>query len=215
MKLAFALLAHGRGVDVARLVQALTGQGYWVALHYDLKSPAADFEHLQATFAAHHAVKFAQRIRVAWGEWSVVQATLNCLAEIAGAGWTPDYVYHLSGMDYPIRPSTQLTDFLERNNGDEFIETAAADTDSWVKIGPQRERYLYRWPFNWRDQTIATELFYNLQKWMSIRRRFIRDFTPFIGSQWWVLTWRTVSKIIELAAAPDILRFFRTTLIPD
>ncbi len=215
MKLSFALLAHGLAADVARLVTALVSQGHTVALHYDLKSPLADFDDLRSTFAHTDAVRFAARIRVGWGEWSVVQATLNCLAQIDQAGWAPDYVYYLSGMDYPIRPSAHLVGFLERNNGDEFIETASADTEQWVKTGPQRERYLYRWPFNWRDQSLLTEIVYNLQKWFGLQRPFVRGLTPFIGSQWWVLTWPTLRRVIELSQAPDITSFFRSTLIPD
>ena len=215
LRLAFALLAHGRAHDVARLVRALVGQGHTVALHYDRNSPDAEFEQLRASFGGEDAVRLAPRIQVAWGEWSVVQATLHCLDEIERSGWEPDYVYHLSGMDYPIRPSHHLTGFLERNAGDEFIETASADTEPWVKTGPQRERYLYHWPFNWRDQKLVTEIVYNLQKWIGLQRRFVRGLTPFMGSQWWVLTWRTLRRVIELARAPDIVRFFRTTLIPD
>ena len=43
----------------------------------------------------------------------------------------------------------------------------------------------------------------------------MRGLTPFIGSQWWVLTWRTLRQVIELARAHDVIGFFRTTLIPD
>ena len=121
MKLAFALLAHGRAADVARLVQALTGQGHPVALHYDVKSPAADFEHLRTLFAGNDRVSLARRVPVGWGEWSVVEATLDCLDRIADAGWEPDYVYYVSGMDYPIRSSDHLTSLLDRNAGEVFI----------------------------------------------------------------------------------------------
>ena len=160
-------------------------------------------------------MRFARRLAVHWGEWSVVRGTLNCLDAIAASGWEPDYVYHLSGMDYPIRPSVQLLDFLARNRGDEFIETAAADSEPWVKTGPQRERYLYRWWFNWRDQKRRTEASYRLQRWLGLTRPFVRGLTPYMGSQWWVLTWATLQEIMQLARAPDVQRFFRTTLVPD
>ena len=215
MKIAFALLAHGRPDDVERLVRLLVAQGHLVALHYDLKAPQLSFERLRDRLADCAQVRLAARVAVHWGEWSVVQGTLSCLDAIEAAGWDPTYVYHLSGMDYPIRPSAQLGAFLERNNGDEFIETVAADTETWVKTGPQRERYRYRWPFNWREQQRRTEACFHLQKWLGLERGFVRDMTPFMGSQWWVLTWRTLRQVMALARAPDIESFFRTTLIPD
>ena len=215
MQIAFALLAHGHADDVERLIRLLVAQGHLVALHYDLKSPRASFERLRDRFAGCAQVRLAARVAVHWGEWSVVQGTLSCLDAIEAAGWDPTYVYHLSGMDYPIRPSAQLSAFLERNDGDEFIETVAADTETWVKTGPQRERYRYRWPFNWRDQQRRTEACFHLQKWLGLERGFARDMTPFMGSQWWVLTWRTLKQVMALARAPDIAGFFRTTLIAD
>ena len=158
---------------------------------------------------------FAERVRVAWGEWSVVQATLNCLRCIEDAGWEPDYVYLVSGTDYPTRPSDHLLEFLDRNRGDEFIETIPSDAEQWVKTGPQRERYLYHWPFNWREDKLKTELFYTVQKWLGAVRPFPAGLVPFMGSQWWVLTWDTLRRILDLSRGPELVRFFRTTLVPD
>ena len=215
VRLAFALLAHGAPLDVVRLIRALAGAGHFVVVHYDLDASPADFAALASDLHDSPNVRLAARVGVAWGEWSVVQATLNCLAAIQGADWEPDYVYLLSGMDYPIRPSDHLVAFLDRNRGDEFIETIPADTEHWVKTGPQRERYLYHWPFNWREEKLATELFFNLQRWVGMTRSFPEGLIPFMGSQWWVLTWRTLNRILELPHLPDLVRFFRTTLIPD
>jgi Core-2/I-Branching enzyme len=213
--ISFALVAHGDPSVVERLVRVLTSQAHSVAIHYDLKSPLASYEYLLSRFQGNDRVRFARRIRVGWGEWSVVQATLNCLDQIKEAGWEPDYVYLVSGLDYPIRPRSQLEAFLNRNKGDEFIESVPSDTLQWVKTGPQKERYRYRWHFNWRSQPRRTELSLKIQKFMRLERRFVRGLTPFMGSQWWVLTWPTLQKIMNLAREPDILRFFKTTLIPD
>ena len=215
MNLAFALLAHGNPRLVERLIRLLLAEGHRVALHYDLKSPAAGYEHLLRSFSGCEAVRFARRVRVTWGEWSIPAATLNCLDAIAEAGWEPDYVYYLSGMDYPIRSSAELLHFLERHRGTEFIESVPADRVRWARTGPQEERYLYHFPFNWRDQPRRFSFFLRLQKRFGWKRKFVRGMTPYIGSQWWVLTWPTLQKVRELARERDIRRFFRTTLVPD
>jgi len=215
MKLAFVLLAHGDPELVKRLIRLLTAQGHKVAVHYDAKAKPGAFEDLSAAFADDTAVRFAQRARVGWGQWGVVQGALNCLREIDEAGWLPDYVYHVSGMDYPIRSSAELISFLRRNRGDEFIESVPADTVAWVKSGPQRERYLYHWWFNWRSQPKLTDFMFWLQKTLRLKRPFVRDITPYIGSQWWVLTWATLKKVMAVAEHPEIIAFFKTTLVPD
>lgn len=215
MKISFALVAHGSPAVVTRLIRVLVSQGHSVAVHYDLKSPRASYDQLKREFAGVDSVRFAERVSVRWGEWSVVQATLNCLDEIEAAAWEPDYVYLISGLDYPIRPSSQLEGFLSRNRGEEFIESVPSDTVKWVKTGPQRERYQYHWFFNWRDQPRLTELSFKIQKTLRMERKFVRGMAPWMGSQWWVLTWSTLKKIVALARQPGVVEFFRTTLVPD
>lgn len=215
LKISFALVAHGSPNVVTRLIRLLVSQGHSVAVHYDLKSPRASYEQLTREFKDAPLVRFAKRVRVGWGEWSVVQATLNCLDEIEKAAWEPEYVYLISGLDYPIRPCSQLEGFLTRNRGEEFIESVPSETVKWVKTGPQRERYRYHWFFNWRDQPRSTELVFKVQKALRLERKFVRGMTPWMGSQWWVLTWSTLKKIMVLARKPEILKFFKTTLIPD
>ena len=216
LQIVFALLAHSDPQLVAQLARTMTETGHRIVVHYDAKAADSAFDSLRAALGDRtDRVCFARRVRVGWGEWSVVQATLNCLETIEAAGWEPDYVYLMSGMDYPIRASEELEQFLQRNKGDEFIESVPSDSVKWVKSGPQRERYQYRWYFNWRDRPNLTQNAFSLQRRLGLRRRFVRDMTPFLGSQWWVLTWTSLKEIMRLARQPDIVAFFKTTLVPD
>jgi hypothetical protein len=215
VRVAFALLAHRNPWAVERLVRTLVSADHLVVVHYDLKAPRSHYRRLAQSFAGCKNVRFARRVRVAWGEWSMVVATLNCLEEIQAAGWQPEYVLHASGVDYPIRSSAELIAFLARNRGKEFIETAHAEHDRWVKGGLQEERYQYRFYFNWHEQKRLFELCFAIQKALQLKRIFVRGMEPHIGSQWWALTWETLQKVMELARQPDIRSFFRTTLIPD
>ena len=216
MQIVFALLAHSDPQLVARLARTMTETGHRIVVHYDAKAADRAFDSLQAALCDRSdRVCFARRVRVGWGEWSVVQATLNCLDAIEAAGWEPDYVYLMSGMDYPIRASHELEQFLLRNKGDEFIESVPSDSVKWVKSGPQRERYQYRWYFNWRDKPNLTQNVFSLQRRLGMKRRFVRDMTPYLGSQWWVLTWTSLKQIMRLAREPDIVAFFKTTLVAD
>jgi hypothetical protein len=215
MKISYILLAHQNPLILTRLISALVRAGHTVAVHYDRKASDADFAKLQSTFGENHAVRFAKRVKVCWGEWSICKATLNCIEEIATAGWEPDYVYYASGSDYPIRSSDDLVAFLERNQGKEFIEGVPTDRQQWVKGGPQAERYQYRFWFNWRDQYQRASTFLRWQKKLGLKRKFVLGLEPYMGSQWWVLTWKTLQRVLEMAHRRDVQRFFKTTLIPD
>ena len=215
MRIAFAMIAHQNPQAIERLVRILVGAGHCVAVHYDARAPEAGYQALAAAFAGNDSFRLARKFHVRWGQWSIVSATLACLDEIAAAGWEPDYVHLMSGSDYPLRPIADFAAFLERNAGREFIECVPANERRWVRGGLQQERYLYRFYFNWRDQRLWFDLSYWIQKFLGLKRRFVRGFEPHMGSQWWTLSWGTVKQILALARQRDIERFFRTTLIPD
>lgn len=215
LKISFIILAHQNPVIVERLVNALVEAGHTVALHYDKKGNTQDFAKLEQAFAGNPAVRLAKRVKVYWGHWSICEATLNCLDEIAASDWEPDYVYYASASDYPIRSSDELVAFLTRNKGKEFIEGVPSDKQVWVKGGPQEERYQYRFWFNWRDQYQRASFFLSLQKKFGLKRKFVLGLEPHMGSQWWVLTWPTLKRVRELANTRGVRGFFKTTLIPD
>jgi hypothetical protein len=215
MKLSYIVLGHQHPVILTRLVGALVQAGHTVALHYDKKSDDAGFELLQNHFAGNESVRFAKRVKVRWGEWSIVKATLNCIEEIEKSGWEPDYVYYASGADYPIRSSDDLMAFLERNAGKEFIEGVPTEKHTWVRGGPERERYQYRFWTNWRDRPKLSRNLMDWQQRLGLKRKFVLGLEPHMGSQWWVLTWKTLKRVMELARRRDVQRFFSTTLIPD
>ncbi len=216
LRIAFLVLAHEHPALCARLVRRLLDEDDSVVMHLDAKAPE-DFRRCfdDALGESAGQVRWARRETVVWGEWSMVRATLNGLQCLRDSGVEPDYVYLLSGADYPIRPLGQLRDFLGRNRGVDFIEHQDARVNRWVRQGPQEERYLYHHRINWRRHPRWFNLALNLQRWLGLKRRFPEHLQPHMGSQWWVLTWRTCREVMALAERPEIERFFRTTWVPD
>ncbi len=215
MKIAFALIAHQHPEAVARLIRLIVADGHVAAVHYDARAAEAGYKTLVDAFAGNPSVRIVRQFHVAWGQWSIVAATLRCLDEMEAAGWEPDYVHLLSGADYPIRSMRDFAAFLDRNRGKQFLECVPSNERRWVRGGMQQERYQYRFWFNWRDQRTLFDLSYNIQKTLGLKRKFVRGIEPHMGSQWWTLSWDVVKQIMVLAREPDILAFFSTTLIPD
>lgn len=216
MKICFLILAHDQPGNCARLADRLLAQGAQVCLHADARAGEGFTRAFdQALVASPDAVIRADRVDVDWGQWSMVEATLNGLRAIQASGQSPDYVYLVSGADYPLRPLAELEAFLARHNGTEFIESVDARKHQWVTRGLQAERWEYRHWISWKTHPLLFDIQWNLQRLLGLRRSFPDDLSPHMGSQWWTLTWPTCEAILREAGQPGLVRFFRTTWVPD
>jgi hypothetical protein len=215
MRLAFIILAHRDPEQVARLALRLAAAAATVVVHYDLKAGAAEFAKLRASLQSCPAVLLAERVDVAWGQWSMVRATLNGIEALQTTGLAFDYVHLMSGMDYPIRPIRWLSDFLRRHNGTEFIEVANIRDRTWVRGGLEHERYQYKHIHNWQTQRKQFDRFWKRQQARKRKRDFLPGFDPHLGSQWWTLTWATCLGALEWSRDRAVEDFFSTVWIPD
>lgn len=216
MKIAYLIIAHEHPELLARLVTHLQRSGGIVIIHYDKKRGQEPIEKLQQFLgASFDNIIWAERESVVWGEWTLVQATLNGLVALRNSGLNPDYVYLLSGSDYPVRPLAELNDFLECNQRKEFIESFSDKLHNWVIEGIQKERYLYRFPFNWGKNPRLFSFVLKLQIKLGLRRHVPETIDPHFGSQWWALTWKTCKEILVLADDKVINKFFRGVWVPD
>lgn len=216
MTVCFIILGHQHPDHISAITRHLLDAKQSVVIHYDTKSSEEEYRYLVNKYTQVVNVHFTPRVSVEWGTWSLVRATLNALETIKAKQIQPDYVYLLSGNDYPIRPVNELIQYLDRNKGMEFIENWPADTVKWVASDKQRGRYLYRHPISSKKSTYIFSLFYQFQRLLGLKRPFVNGYTPYIGSQWWALTWDSCQKVLELARNDrKIKRFFKGVHVPD
>lgn len=215
----FLLLVHEHPASWTGLVRRLLEAGSQVAVHLDADAPDAHRATLLASLAdlpdVSSRLSWAERQAVRWGEWSMVEATLAGLACFEKLAAPPAHVVLLSGSDYPIRPLEQLADFLARHPGTDFIDHADPERVQWVQDGNQTERYRHWYFVNWRAHPRLFSALDALQRTLRIRRRPPPGLKPYIGSQWWTLSWKTCRAVLEKSRDPEIRRFFRWSWIPD
>ena len=215
----FLLLVHEPPASWTGLVRRLLEAGSQVAVHLDADAPDAHRETLLASLAdlpgVSSRLSWADRQAVRWGEWSMVEATLAGLACFEKLAAPPGHVVLLSGSDYPIRPLEQLADFLARHPDTDFIDHADPERVQWVQDGNQTERYRHWYFVNWRARPRLFSALDALQRTLRIRRRLPPGIKPYIGSQWWTLSWKTCQAVLEKSRDPQIRRFFRWSWIPD
>ena len=215
-KIAFILLCHKDPDGIIRQAERLTAVGDCMAIHFDARAAKADYDRIRQALADNPNVTFARRrIRCGWGEWSLVQATLNALDAAVEAFPAATHFYMLSGDCMAIKSAEYAHDFLDAEDAD-YIESFDFFRSDWIKTGIKEERLIYRHPFNERTQKRLFYTWFGLQKRLGLRRDIPADLQIMIGSQWWCLRRRTIEWILDLTRKRrDVMRFFRTTWIPD
>ncbi|MGA9411602.1 MAG: beta-1,6-N-acetylglucosaminyltransferase, partial [Roseobacter sp.] len=215
-KIAYILLCHKEPAAIIRQAELLTGVGDCVSIHFDANAKPEDYNAIRHALIGNANVTFAKkRIKCGWGEWSLVQASLNALEAAVEAFPRATHFYMVSGDCMTIKTAEFTHQYLDDNDAD-FIECFDYFESDWIKTGMKEERLIYRHFFNERKNKT---LFYNamaIQQKMGLQRKLPKDLEMRIGSQWWCLRRLTVEKVMDfLRTRRDIKRFFSTTWIPD
>ncbi len=215
-KIAYILLCHKDPEAIIAQAQRLTAAGDCISIHFDARASQDDFRLIRDALDKNPNVAFAKRrIKCGWGEWSLVQATLNAVeaAEIAFEDAT--HFYMLSGDCMAIKSAEYAHDFLDREDAD-FIESFDFFESDWIKTGLKEERLIYRHLFNERKNKWWFYQSLNVQKRLGLTREIPADLQIMIGSQWWCLRRQTIEAVLDfIRHRTDVMRFFRTTWIPD
>ncbi len=215
-KIAFILLCHKDPDAIIQQAMQLTAVGDFIAIHFDARAPISAFEKIRTALADNPNVTFAKkRIKCGWGEWSLVQATLHAVEAAVDAFPRATHFYMVSGDCMAIKSATYAHKFLDDHDYD-YVESFDYFESDWIKTGFKEERLIYRHLFNERTQKRRFYWSFWFQRRFGITREVPADLQIMIGSQWWCLRRRTIEWIIDFTKKrKDVMRFFRTTWIPD
>jgi hypothetical protein len=215
-KIAYILLCHKDPDAIIRQATRLTAAGDCIAIHFDARARAEDDRKIRAALADNPGVAFAhKRVRCGWGEWSLVQATLNAVQTALDAFPRATHFYMLSGDCMPIKTAEFAHRYLDAHDSD-FIESFDFFKSNWIKTGMKDDRLIYRHVLNERKRKALFYASVDIQRRLGLRRKIPEDIQVQIGSQWWCLRRRTIEAILDFTRTrKDVMRFFRTTWIPD
>lgn len=179
-----------------------------------------------------------------WGGYGLVSAVVDALAAIR-SDLDPDWVVLLSGQDYPVRPPKELRHRLQSSPADAHLTVlrqvpphARGGLARWWHV-----RYYFRWwtlpplprilPHTIRRKRVhavhrlsmAQRLVFlwSLPRGSGTRIGLPRTETPFSDSypcwaayQWFAVSRRGLETIErELAARPELVELYKTSVIPD
>ncbi|MDJ0630868.1 MAG: DUF5928 domain-containing protein [Rhodobacter sp.] len=215
-KIAFILLCHKDPEAIIKQAERLTVTGDYIAIHFDARAKPEHFAKIQGALNDNPNVAFAaRRIKCGWGEWSLVEATLEAVKAAVEAFPRATHFYMLSGDCMAIKSAEYAHSFLDAEDVD-YIESFDFFESDWIKTGMKGDRLHYRHFFNERKRKFLFYASVNIQRRLGLRRDVPGDLQIMIGSQWWCLRRRTIEWILDFCKKrPDVMRFFRTTWIPD
>ena len=207
MKIAHLILAHSDPQQLGRLINALQNSNAFFFIHIDKKTELEPFRFLEKTERVYF---IKSRVKVAWGAYSIIQATLNGFKEILASGIGIEYINLLSGADYPLTNAAKIHQFFEKHRDQNFMEYLSVFNE-WKEAIPRLTEYhLTNYSFPGK---------YAVQKWLnrlSPARKIPNDLIPVGRSQWFSIS-ADASKFIlnYLEENPKVVRFFKLTWAPD
>lgn len=213
MKIAYIILAHKHPRQLIRLINRLDCDGTTFVVHIDKKADKNIQQELK-NFSAHKSnIYLLDSQKVYWGSFSMVSATIAALNEIFKRNLQFDYVKLLSGQDYPIKSNNQIKNFLLANQNKSLIEYFPIPSKYWEDLGEEnggmdRIRYWY--------SAIQKSKYNRLFRLPIIQRKFPKNFQPFGGSQWWLLSRECADYVNNfIISNPAFTLFFKNVYIPD
>ncbi|AJE45486.1 DUF5928 domain-containing protein [Celeribacter indicus] len=215
-RIAFILLCHKDPEAIIDQARRLTRAGDYIAIHFDARGGREAFEAIRKGLANNPNVTFAtKRIKCGWGEWSLVQATLHAIEAAERDFPRATHFYMMSGDCMSVKTAEYMHDYLDREECD-YIESFDFFDSDWIKTGIREERLIYRHWFNERRHKWLFYQSFRMQRALGLARGIPADLQVMIGSQWWCLRRRTIEDILAfIRERRDVMRFFRTTWIPD
>jgi glycosyltransferase involved in cell wall biosynthesis len=206
MTFAYLILAHKNPGQVLRLVKALSTANTCFFIHIDRKVDETPFK---SVITGDNIFFCKNRKIVNWGGFSMIEATMELIGEMAENIGFPDYVHLLSGQDFPLKSNEYIFNYFEQNRGNNFLEYFSLPDSNWNRGG--MDRISYEWRIDEFGYSKASELANKQQP-----RDFLPDTVPYGGSQWWSLTGECVSEIFDnCKQGSKLYEFYRFTLYSD
>ncbi len=215
MTVGIVMLVHTALERAEQVARHWDKAGCPVVIHVDKKVPRETYDRFVAALADRPDILFSKRYRCEWGTWGLVAATQSACARILDGFPMVRHVYLTSGACLPLRPVQELQDYLAARPQTDFIESATTADVPWTVGGLDEERFIYRFPFAWRRHRFLFDKYTQLQRFLRLKRNVPANLVPHMGSQWWCLTRRTLTAILQDPARKTHDRYFRRVWIPD
>lgn len=213
-KHAYLIMAHTNFQQLTQLLKALDHPRNALYIHVDRKVKHYPKQQLLQT-CLHASVTFTDRLHVSWGGFSQIKVELLLFQKAFDNG--PYAYYHLlSGLDYPLRPISEILAFFDAHQGYNFVEV----NDNKQVTHPKRfelryaQYHLLQDTFGMKHKTFFKYLDFGsclIQRFLGIQRS--KNISMKSGANWVSITNELVAYL--LTNKPKIRHLFKKSYCCD
>ena len=215
MNVGVVMLVHNAFHRAEQVIRHWASAGCPVVIHVDKNVSGETYSDFVKSVSDLPDVLFSNRYRCEWGTWGLVEASQSASTLMLEKFDDVSHVYLASGSCLPLRPIKDLKAYLAKRPHTDFIESATTADVPWTQGGLDYERFTLRFPFSWRKQRFLFDRYVELQRRLKVSRKIPDGIVPHMGSQWWCLTRKTLSAILQDSKREEYDTYFRRVWIPD
>ena len=218
MKVAYLIQCHKNAEQVNRLIKALNSDALSYCtdfyVHVDAKSNiASEIIDIPNVNVLH------ERVNVRWGHVSQVQATLKLIEKALESKIDYDYLWLISGQDYPIKSNSYIYDFLATKGQKNYIEIIDKGSDQYRRYLKRNQTWFPTWGaspvFVMRVLRKIYVILTGGARHSIIKRKNVLNAEWQFGSQWWTLTKDACRYILEKSADGSWIDYYKNCLCSD
>lgn len=196
----YFILLHRFPEQFKRMFRAIYAPGNSYVIHVDKGSGAEFAADIAEFLTPYQGVAIIESKKALWGGYSLVDAELRGMAKLLAMSSSWTHYINLSGQDYPLKSQAYVRDFLRANPRRQYIralDQRAIRPDTLNRVSHMFVEALGR--------MFRTRL----------PRAFLKGATPFIGTQWKVVTRSFCQFAVHHPSADRFKAFYRRSFIPD
>jgi len=212
VKIAYLVLAHKNPRQLARLISQLKTDDSTFIIHIDKKSNLNDFKKVLNSIPDCKIYYTKKRVRVIYPNYPILNATIKSINELFINNIEFDYLFNISGQDYPIKSKKEILCQLQKYKGSSFInyhEIRDPEKNGWGAYRYNQYHFV-------RSNIGLVKIFQKILNKFSAPRTLPDGLTPFGGSALWCLHNSAVKYIYEyICKRRHVINFFKTVAMPD
>ena len=214
IRIAYLVLAHKNPQAINKMISALNDESVEFYIHIDKKSNIID----DITKAENIFIS-DNRVDVKWGSIKQVEAMLALMNMVKNSGREYDYVWFISGQDYPIKSNEYIQNFFTQNFGYNFIEIIPKDDERYKRYLKRNQTWYPTWGASPKFIMRVLRKLYNYMtggmKHSIIKRKNILGVDWCFGSNWFAITHEAMNYVLNEVDNKPYLKYFKNCISPD
>jgi hypothetical protein len=182
------------------MFRAIYAPGNFYIVHVDRSSGADLVADVKEFLRPYQGAEMLPSRRAVWGGYSLVDAELRGMSRLLEKSADWKYYINLSGQDFPLKSQGYIRRFLTTHVDTQFIRH-----EDQRSARPETMNRLSR---------VFIEAFQRIFR-TGLKRKFPAGATPYIGTQWKIVSRRFCEYVCHDAGADRFKRFYRRSFIAD